>query len=121
MSALPEATRGADEFRGPDDAGTYAGTASSVATASAALVNLTIPRGGAYFTFQARGGDVYLRFVAAGSAAGTTIGNGSNGIKIADGQTINRWVYPTKASIDCRSSADCTLFWHQSSPNYDNR
>jgi hypothetical protein len=120
MSDLPSATRGADQLSAPKASGTGAGTATSTTT-SAASLDLSLTRGGAWYSFQARGGDVYVRFGSSATTA-TTSGDGSNGYKIPDGQTAHFWLTPADRYVDhiC-SAASKTLFWWQSSPNYDNR
>lgn len=121
MSELPEATRAADEYIPPMTSGVNAGTTTSTTT-SAAELDLGISKGAAQVTFQARGGDVYVRFRAASSAAGTTSGDSSNGYKIPDGGTKDFWITPRTRYCDhiC-SAASKTLFWWVSSPNYNNR
>lgn len=123
MSDLPTATRGADEFLPPSADTTDQSPTVTAVTTSAAVVDLgtRFSRGGAYVTFQARGGDVYLRARAATAAAATTSGNGSNGVKIADGTDRNFWISPDSRYIDVIGSTSCSLFWYQSSPNYSNR
>lgn len=118
MSGDRSPSRGADECLPPADTGTYAGTATSTTT-SAANLDLGLSSGGAYYTFQARGGDVYVRFKSTASTAATTSGDASNGFKIPDGQTKDFWI--TAASRYCDhicSAATKRLFWYRSSPNY---
>ncbi len=122
MSALPEATRAADQLVPPAVSGSHAGTATSTTTSAASLdLGTNFVRGGAYVTFQARGGDVYVRFGASATTA-TTSGDSSNGFKIADGREKDFWVTPNTRYVDhiC-SAASKVLFWYVSSPNYDNR
>lgn len=117
---FPLASREADELLGPRDSGAYAGTASSVTTSAANITSASVPKGGAYFSFQARGGDVYIRFKATATTAATTSGNGSNGCLIPNGTTMHFFVGPDAPIFDCIASASCTLFWWQSSRNIGN-
>lgn len=122
MSALPEATRGADQLVGPTNTGVHVGTATSTTTAAANL-DLGVTKGGAFFSFQARGGNVYVRFKSTTSTAGTTSGDNSNGLKIIDGhEPVHFWISPGYTVVDhiCDASSKY-LFWWQSSPNYDAR
>lgn len=129
MSQLPEATRAADQRVPPKDAGTYVGTATAATTSAANLdLNATyggvanrLVRGGAYFSFQARGSDVYVRFKATSSTAATTGTDSSNGYRITNGSTYEVYLSPSESVVDFIATANCTMFWWQSSPNYDNR
>ncbi len=129
MSQLPEATRAADQRVPPKDTGIYVGTATSATTSAANLdlngtyggVTSRLARGGAYFSFQARGSDVYVRFKATATTAATTGTDSSNGYKIANGSTYEVFLSPAESVVDFIGTAGCTLFWWQSSPNYDNR
>lgn len=111
-------SRAANQVVPPANTGDYAGTATSTTT-SAANLTLPVTFGGAYFTFQARGGDVYVRFKSTASTAATTSGDGSNGLKIADGQSVSFWITTASKYADhiC-SAASKYLFWWQSSPNF---
>ena len=116
MSSEAFPTKGANEFLPPSTSG----TASSVTT-SAANIDLSVSKGGRFITFQPRGGDAYVRFKSTNAAAGTTSGNSSNGYKIADGTTVSFWVSPASRYCDCIGSAALTLFWWNSSPNYQDQ
>lgn len=117
MSDLPAATRGADQLSPPCVSGAHAITATDT-TNSAASLDLGITRGSAWFTLQARGGDVYVRFGATATTATTTV----TGFKIPNGEERHFFVSPKERYVDhiC-SAAGQKLNWWQSSPNYDNR
>lgn len=117
MGDAADATRGADEIFGPADTGTYAGT-TTASTTSAANLDLGNIQGGRFVSFQARGGDVYVRFKAAAGSAGTTSGAGSNGLKIPQDTRVDFWVTLNERFVDHICSASGDLFWWQSSPNY---
>ncbi len=117
MSELPAANRGTAEALPPADTGTNAGISVAM-TAAAAVTQLAVPKGAAYFSFQPRGGDVYLRFKSAAGTPGTTA---VNGVKVPQDVIRSFWVYPGSVYVDYVGSATGTLFYWQSSPNYDGR
>lgn len=126
MSELPDATRAADQRLLPTDSGDHAGTANAVTTSASNIdLGAIMARGGAFVSLQARGGDVYVRGKSSATTPGTTSGNSSNGVKIADGATTGAvaeyWVSPGTRYLDVIGSASCTLFVWVSSPNYGNR
>lgn len=127
MSSLPLSAQGATERIGPADTGTYAGNAVSTSTSAANLdLNGTwgsvadrlkkgaVASGGAWFSFQARGADVYIRLKATNSAAATTT---SNGVKIPADQLYEFWIPAGTPYVDHIASTSGTLFTWQSSPN----
>ena len=122
--STPIVETGAAELVPPGDGATdsYAAGAAVSTTTSAANLDLSITRGSVYVSIQARGGDVYVRFKATNSAAATTSGDASNGLKIPDGQTAHFWVDKRGRYVDhiC-SAASKQLFWWKSSPNYTAR
>lgn len=123
-------SRAADEISPPMDAGVFMPLLVSVTT-SAQNVDLNqswgnvanrLARGGAYFSFQSRGGTSYVRFKSTTSAAGTTSGNGSNGVAIPDdGKEWAVYLYPNQSVLDVIGSASLTLVVRQSSPNPGSR
>lgn len=77
-----------------------------------------VKRGGAWITIQPLGGDVYIRRVrGTASVAGTTGGNGSNGIKIEDGKIEDFWVDSSRTKLDVIGTASLTLGTQFSSRN----
>ena len=118
---LPLASQGADELQPPAVSGTYA-IANVATTTSAASLALSLSqapsKGGAWFTFQPRGGDVYVRFGATATTGTTT----TNGLKIADGAVCHVWITPATAFVDhiCSAASKSLVYW-QSSPNYAGR
>ena len=139
MSAFPIASQGVDELLSPMDAGEYIGTAtaSGVAAANLDLNSVAsfvgvVPAGSAaadmakgsrWVSLQARGGDIFIRFKTTATAAATTSGTGSNGLKIPQDQTVHFYVDPVNRQFvdHIASVAGCTLFWWFSSPNYNQR
>jgi hypothetical protein len=125
MSMLPPATVCADERLGPTDTGANAGAVQDITNAAAVFslnstwgtVSSRLAKQGAYFTFQARGADVYLRFVPDGATPGTTAGDASNGIKIPNGTIAEYWCAPLNPSVDVIGSGNGKLFIAQSSRN----
>ena len=119
--STPLVETGAAELIPPGDGAASslaAGTATSTTT-TAANLDLGITQGACYVSIQARGGDVYVRFKVAATAAATTTGDDSNGLKIPDGQTAHFWVDKRGRYCDHKCSAAAKyLFWWKSSPNY---
>lgn len=122
--STPLVETGAAELIPPGDGAASslaAGTATSTTT-TAANLDLGITKGACYVSLQARGGDVYVRFKATASAAATTTGDDSNGVKIPDGTTAHFWVNSLGRYCDHKcSAASKYLFWWKSSPNYQAR
>ncbi len=113
---IPPSTTAANEVYGPADTGEHAGTATTTTTTAANLTLQALDAPGAYYTFQPRGGDVYVRLKSSATTAATTSGDGSNGVKIVDGQKADFWISNQSRVCDhiC-SAATKTLFWWKSS------
>ena len=120
MSAEAPATRGASERQPPKKTGQTTGgvvTSTTVTTAAAELDVLGAGfAGGAYYSFQAVGADVYIWFKAATSAASITV---SNGMKLLDGiGPQDFWLSSDARFLEHIGSSAGTLRWWRSSPNY---
>ena len=136
--SLPIASMGVDELLGPMTAGEYIGTATASGVAAASLdlnsvasfvgivpagsIAADMAKGARWVSLQARGGDIFIRFGTTATTA-TTSGNGSNGLKIPQDQTVHFYVDPVNRQFvdHIASVAGCTLFWWFSSPNYNQR
>ena len=109
--------RAADQVTPPTIGDTVTTGLATASTTSAANLDLTITYGAAYFTFEARGGDVYVRFKPTASTAAMTSGNASKGVKIADGTSKSFWITKNERYCDHIASTACSLYTWQSSPN----
>ena len=80
-----------------------------------------VPRGGAYFSLQARGADIYIVVNATSAATGITAADNSIGFKITNGTSADFWIDPTETNVHHIATGACTLYWWQSGPNPGNR
>lgn len=143
---IPTASIEADNYKGPSgidsvtvsnsgadylDALFHQGQTSSITTAASALdltadsvagANVQRFLGGGFFvTFQPRGSDVFIRLRPNNTTPATTSGNGSNGLKLLDGQIYHFFVSTNERFADVIATANCSLFWWRSSRRTEKR
>ena len=123
MSDLPPANRGADERMPPKKTGQTSGGVITATSTSGVAAEVDVLganfAGGAYYSFQAVGGDVSIVFKDATSAATITT---ATGLKLLDGQAPQEfWMTADARFVEHIASAAGTLRWWRSSPNYRNR
>lgn len=110
--------RAASQVSPPGTGGTVTTGLATSSTAVAANLDLTITFGGAYITFEARGGNVFMRFKPTATTAATTAGNASNGMQLLDGHRYSFWITKNERFCDHIASASCSLYTWQTGPNF---
>lgn len=123
MSELPPATRGADERFPPKRTGQTTGGVITVSpvTGVASEIDILGPNfaGGAYYSFQASGADVFIWFKDATSAPTITT---AAGLRLIDGARPEEfWLTADARFLENIGSASGGLRWWRSSPNYRDR
>lgn len=123
MSDMPPPTRGADERLPPKKTGQTAGGVITVVSSSAVAAEIDILganfAGGAFYSFQATGTDVYIWFKAASSAATITA---ATGLKLLDGARPEEfWLTADARFIEHIAALSGGLRYWRSSPNYRDR
>ena len=123
MSDSPPPTRGADERLPPKKTGQTQGGVITVSASSAVAGEADVlgPNfaGGAYYSFQATGTDVYIWFKSASSASTITA---AAGLKLIDGARPEEfWLTADCRYVEHIAALSGGLRWWRSSPNYRDR
>jgi hypothetical protein len=146
MSALPEATRGADEMLPPTASGLQRPVICSLASlgvlyegdmlaslnaqnqvgSTGSLTSLAVfqpgnpIKGGRWITFQPRNTNATMIFASAsGQIASTAVAN--NGVRVLQDNRFDAWITQASRWVEVVGDSTGTLVYWQSSPNYGER